>query len=81
MPVVSSLSDLVGKIIDHLCFLGDENTERWVRVAVLESIGKSQFLVRYHYFPDKTFSQQLYKGLQGRSYKIGRACSVRFDWC
>ena len=43
MPVVSSVSDLVGKIIDHLCFLGDENTERWFRVAVLESIGKSQF--------------------------------------
>ena len=27
-PVVSSASDLVGKIIDHLCFLGDENIEK-----------------------------------------------------
>ena len=70
MPVVSSASELVGKIIDHPCFLGDENTERWFRGVVLESIGKSQFLVRYHDFPDETFSQPLYKDFKAYRVKL-----------
>ena len=70
MPVVSSASALVGKIIGHLCFLGNEDTERWFRGVVLESIGKSQFLVRYHDFPDETFSQPLYKDFKAYRVKL-----------
>ena len=70
MPVVSSSSELVGKTIDHPCFLGDENTERWFRGVVLESIGKSQLLVRYHDFPDETFSQPLYKDFKAECIKL-----------
>ena len=70
VPVVSSASELVGKIIDHPCFLGDENTERWFRGVVLESIGKSQLLVRYHDFPDETFSQPLYKDFKTDCIKL-----------
>ena len=67
---VSSASDLAGKIIDHLCFLGDEDTERWFQGVVLESIGKSMFLVRYHNFPDETFSQPLYKDFKADRVKL-----------
>ena len=70
MPVVSFSSELVGKTIDHPCFLGDENTERWFRGVVLESIGKSQFLVRYHEFPDESFSQPLYKDFKADRAKL-----------
>ena len=70
MPVVSSASALVGKIIGHLCFLGNEDTERWFRGVVLESIGKSQFLVRYHEFPDESFSQPLYKDFKADRAKL-----------
>ena len=70
VPVVSSASALVGKIIGHFCFLGNEDTERWFRGVVLESIGKSQFLVRYHDFPDETFSQPLYKDFKAYRVKL-----------
>ena len=70
VPVVSSASELVGKIVDHICFLGDEDTERWFRGVVLESIGKSQFLVRYHEFLDESFSQPLYKDFKADRVKL-----------
>ena len=70
VPVVSSASELLGIIIDHPCFLGDENTERWFRGVALESIGKSQLLVRYHDFPDEKVFQPLYKDFKADCIKL-----------
>ena len=50
--------------------MGDEDTERWFRGVVLESIGKSKFLVRYHDFPDETFSQPHYKDFKADRVKL-----------
>ena len=44
VPVICSSSDLVGKVIDHSCFLDDEDIESWFRGAVVQLLWKTGFL-------------------------------------
>ena len=55
--VLSSVDELIGKVIDHYCFLEDED-ESWNRGVVVETSG-TKFLVRYHECPDKFYSRSL----------------------
>ena len=47
LPVISSSGELVRKLIDHFCFLEDEDVESWHRGVVLKTFGRKKFLIRY----------------------------------
>ena len=66
--ILSSVDELIGKVIDHYCFLEDEDGS-WNRGAV---VGKSgdKFLVRYHECPDKFYSRTLLQDFKENHVKV-----------
>ena len=56
--VLSSVDELIGKVIDHYCFLQDEDESRW-RWGVVVEKSDTKFLMRYHECPDKFYSCSL----------------------
>ena len=46
-----TLNDLVGKLVDHFCYLNDDSEEE--RGIVLEKVTSTKYLMRYHQLPDK----------------------------
>lgn len=70
VPVICSSSDLVGKVINHACFLDDEDTESWFRGVAVQMLGKNRFLVRYNDFPDETFVQPLCKDFKAWNVRL-----------
>ena len=61
VPVVSNSRELVGKVIEHYCYLDEEDKQGWHRGVVLATPRKDRFQVRYNDFPDVIYSRQLYK--------------------
>ena len=70
VPVICSPSDLVGKVIDHFCFLDKEDTESWFRGVVTQMLGKNRFVVRYNDFSDETYVQPLYKHFKAGNVEL-----------
>ena len=70
VPVISSSGELVGKLIDHLCFLEDEDVESWHRGVVLKTFGRKKFLVRYNDYPDELYSQPLFEELKPGNVRL-----------
>ena len=66
--VLSSVDELIGKVIDHYCFLEDED-ESWNRGVVVEKSG-TKFLVRYHVCPDKFYSRSLLQDFKEHHVKV-----------
>ena len=64
MPVVSNGHELVGKVVDHFCYLDEKDKQGWHRGVVLAISGKDRFQVCYNYFPDIIYSRQIYKGFK-----------------
>ena len=60
-PVVSNGRELVGKVIEHFCYLDEEDKQGWHRAVVLATPSKDRFGVCYNDFPDVIYSRQLYK--------------------
>ena len=61
---------MVGKIVDHFCFIVDEETRGWFKGVVLKNMGKGEFLIRYNDFPEETFSQPLYQDFKAGQLKL-----------
>ena len=58
VPVISCADDLVGKLVEHFCFIDNEDAEEeedWHKSTALERHGKSSFLTRYNELQDKKF--------------------------
>ena len=52
--VILTLNDLVGKVVNHVCYLDDDSEEeRWYRGIVLEKVKSTKYLMWYHQLPDK----------------------------
>ena len=52
--VILTLNDIVGKVVDHFCYLNDDSEEeRWHRCIVLEKVKSTKYLMPYHQLPDK----------------------------
>ena len=52
--MILTLNDLVGKVVDHFCYLDDDSEkERWHRGLLLEKVKSTKYLMRYHQLPDK----------------------------
>ena len=52
--VILMLNDLVGKIVDHFCYLDNNSEEeRWHRGTELEKVKTTKYLMQYHQLPDK----------------------------
>ena len=66
--ILSSVDELIGKVIDHYCFLEDEG-ELWNRGVVVEKSG-AKFLVRYHECPDKFYACSLLQDFKDNHVKI-----------
>ena len=66
--ILSSVDELIGKVIDHYCFLEDED-ESWNRGVVVEKSG-ARFLVRYHECPDKFYTCSLLQDFKHNHVKI-----------
>ena len=64
VPVVSNGRELVGKVIEHFCYLDEEDKQGWHRGVVLATPRKDKFEVCYNDFPDVIYSRQLYKGFK-----------------
>ena len=50
--MVSNCHELVGKEVEHFCYLDEEDKQGWHRVVVLAMSGKDRFQVCYNDFPD-----------------------------
>ena len=70
VPVISSSGELVGKLIDHFCFLEDEDVESWHRGVVLKMFSRKKFLVRYNDCPDELYSQLLFEELKAGNVRV-----------
>ena len=70
VPVISSSGELVGKLIEHFCFLEDEDVESWHRGVVLKTFGRKKFLVRYDDCPDELYSQVLLEELKAGNVRV-----------
>ena len=70
VPVISSSGELVGKLIDHFCFLEDEDVESWHRGVVLTMLSRKKFLVRYNDCPDELYSQLLFEELKAGNVRV-----------
>ena len=58
--VVTSTDDLVGKVVDHFCYLdNDAEEEAWNRGIVIEKTGSSKYLLCYHPYQDKLHTWDL----------------------
>ena len=66
--ILSSADELIAKVIDHYCFLEDED-ESWNRAVVAEISG-AKFLVRYHECPDKFYSRSLLQDFKENHVKV-----------
>ena len=55
--VVTSTDDLVGKVVDHFCYLEDDAEEKeWNRGVVIKKTGSSKYLLCYHSCQDKLYT-------------------------
>ena len=66
MPVVCNGHELVGKVVDHFCYLDEDDKQGWHIGVVLAISGKDRFQVCYNDFPDVIYSRQIYK-----NFKLG----------
>ena len=66
--ILSSVDELIGKVVDHYCFLEDED-ESWNRGVVVEKTG-AKFLVRYHECPDKSYSRSSLQDFKENHVKV-----------
>ena len=58
--VVTSADDLVGKVVDHFCYLDDDaEEEEWNRGALIEKTGSSKYLLCYHFRQDILYTWDL----------------------
>ena len=58
--VVTSTDDLVGKVVDHFCYLDDDaEEEEWNRGALIEKTGSSKYLLCYHFRQDILYTWDL----------------------
>ena len=66
--MVSNGRELVEKVVEHFCYLDEEDKQGWYRGVVLAMSGKDRFHVCYNDFPDMIYSKQIYK-----DFKVGYA--------
>ena len=67
--VILTLIDLVGKVVDHYCYLDDDSEEeRWHRGIALEKVKSTKYFMRCHQLPDKIMPCDLQ--LDFKSYKL-----------
>ena len=70
VPVVSNGHELVGKVVDHFCYLDEEDKQGWHRGVVLAMSGKDRFQMCYNDFPDVIYSRQIYKDFKLRYVRL-----------
>ena len=70
VPVIFPSGELVENLIDHFCFLEDEDVESWHRGVVLKTFGRKKFLVRYNDYPDELYSQPLFEELKPGNVRL-----------
>ena len=71
LPVISSPTDLIGKLVSHFCDPSDEddvNEYNWHRGVVLKKFGtsKSNFLIQYFESPEETFIRNIYSDFKNK---------------
>ena len=67
--VILTSNDLVGKVVDHFCYLDDDSEEeRWHRGIVLEKVKSAKYLMQCHQLLDKIMPCDLQ--LDFKSYKL-----------
>ena len=67
--VVTSTNDLVGKVVDHFCYL-DNDAEKWNRGVVIEKTGSSKYLLCYHSCQDKLYTQDLKQDFKSNRIRL-----------
>ena len=56
----------LSKVVEHFCYLDDEDKQGWHRGVVLGMSGKDGFQVCYNDFPDVIYWREIYK-----DFKVG----------
>lgn len=64
--ILSSVDEVIGKVIDHYCLLEDE---LWNRGVAVEKSG-TKFLINYHECPDKFCSCSLVQYFKENHVKV-----------
>ena len=69
--VVTSTDDLVGKVVDHFCYLDDDaEEEEWNRGVVIEKTGSSKYLLCYHSCQDKLYTRDLNQDFKSNRIRL-----------
>ena len=69
--VVTSTDDLVGKVVDHFCYLNDDaEEEEWKRGVVIEKTGSSIYLLCYHSSQDKLYIWNLNQDFKSNCIRL-----------
>ena len=61
---------MIGKAVDHFCYLDEEDKQGWHRGVVLAISGKDRFQVWYNDFPDVIYSRPIYKDFKLRYVRL-----------
>ena len=61
VPVGYNYSELVGKAVEHFCYLDEEDKQGWRRGVVLAKPGKYRFQMCCNNSPDVIYSRQMYQ--------------------
>ena len=61
VSVVSNGRELVGRNVEHFCYLDEEEKQGWYRGGVLAVSGKDRSQVCYNCFQDVIYSRQIYR--------------------
>ena len=68
---VTSTDDLVGKVVDHFCYLGDDaEEEEWNRGVVIEKTRSSKSLLFYHSCQYKLYTRDLNQDFKSNCIRI-----------
>ena len=69
--VILTLNDLVGKVVDHFCYLNDDSEEeRWHKRNVLEKVKSTKYLMPYHQLPDKIVQYDIQHDFKSDKLKL-----------
>ena len=64
LPIVSSPTELFGKIVTHFCDISDDDIDEysWHKGLILKRFGRSKtnYLIQYYELPDETFVRNIY---------------------
>ena len=68
-------------MIEHFCYVDEEDKQGWHRGVVLAMPRKDRFEVCYNDFPDVIYSRQLYKDFKAGYVRLVELKTKRPHWC